>query len=289
MTRLCCKALEADIEVDYVQDLILRRNLFSKTPPLEIQNWPWRIRIYSLGGFALIKDGKSLSFSKKVQEKPLAMLKAIIALGGLSVSDNQLADLLWPDADGDAAHGAFKTNLHRLRKLLGSHEAIQHVQGKIRLDPKYFWVDAWAFEHMLARADSAWGSAASEADLLKAADLTQRALDLYKGQFLQFDDYISTPLREYFHHQFLQGVQQLGEFWQSREQWEEAICLYEKALTIDSLVEPFYRGLMLCRHQLGQKAKALAAYERCKKLLAKNLNASPSRKTDSLKKSLLNQ
>ncbi|MGM0425089.1 MAG: bacterial transcriptional activator domain-containing protein, partial [Thermodesulfobacteriota bacterium] len=82
-------------------------------------------------------------------------------------------------------------------------------------------------------------------------------------------------------------LQKLGEFLQKRRKWEEAISLYETGLKIDDLVEPFYRGLMFCRYQLGQRAMALKAYERCKAALAKNLNASPSTKTDSLKKSIM--
>ncbi|MBA2882696.1 ATP/maltotriose-dependent transcriptional regulator MalT/DNA-binding SARP family transcriptional activator [Desulfosalsimonas propionicica] len=286
MARLCCKALEENIEVAYVQDLILRRNLIPQSPPLEIENWPWPIRIYTLGRFSLIKDGSPLSFTKKAQEKPLAMLKTIIALGGRSVSENQVADLLWPDSDGDAAHGAFKTNLHRLRKLVGYHEAIEHRHGNIKLDTRYCWVDAWIFERMISRATSAWGSAAGETELLNAAALTQKALDLYKGPLFQSEDHLSTHLREHLHHLFIQGVQQLGEYRQKRKQWEEAISLYERGLKIDGLVEPFYRGLMVSRYQLGQKAKAMAAYERCKKSLAENLNTSPSTTTDSLKHSL---
>ncbi|HMA66584.1 MAG TPA: hypothetical protein VKO20_02085, partial [Desulfosalsimonadaceae bacterium] len=58
ITRLCCKALEADIAVAYVQDLIRRRNLAPETPPLEIPNWPWPVKIYTLGRFALVRDGR---------------------------------------------------------------------------------------------------------------------------------------------------------------------------------------------------------------------------------------
>lgn len=289
MARLCCKALEENIEVSYVQDLILRRNLIPQSPPLEIENWPWPIRIYTLGRFVLIKDGSSLSFTKKTQEKPLAMLKTIIALGGRNVSKNQIADQLWPEADGDAAHGSFKTTLHRLRKLLGYHEAIQLSGGKITFDPRYCWVDAWVFERMLSRAVGTWQSAVHEQDLQKAADLTQKGLEQYKGQLFQGDEEMAISFREYLHHRFIQSVEQLGNYLQKKKEWEKAIVLYEKGLKIDELVDSFYRGLMVCNHRIGRKTRALSAYSRCKKNLAEHLNTHPSAEIEALKNAILNQ
>ncbi|MGM0788424.1 MAG: AfsR/SARP family transcriptional regulator, partial [Thermodesulfobacteriota bacterium] len=289
MARLCCKALEENIEVAYVQNLILRRNLIPQSPPLEIENWPWPIRIYTLGRFALIKDGKPLQFAKKGREKPLAMLKTIIALGGRNVSENHVVDQLWPDADGDAAHGSFKTNLHRLRKLLGYYEAIRHSEGKITLDPRYCRVDVWVFERLLSRADAVRQSAVLERDLQKAAELTQKALEHYKGRLFQSDEVMAVSRREYLHHRFIRSAEQLGNYLQERKEWEKAIALYENGLKIDELVESFYRGLMVCNHRLGRRARAWKAYNRCKKVLAENLNTSPSAKTEALKNSLLNQ
>jgi hypothetical protein len=43
MARLCAKALEAGIEVKYVQRLVRKRKLLPKEPPLEVEAWPWPI------------------------------------------------------------------------------------------------------------------------------------------------------------------------------------------------------------------------------------------------------
>lgn len=63
--------------------------------------------------------------------------------------------------------------------------------------------------------------------------------------------------------------------------------LYEAGIKVDALAEPFYLGLMACNHQLGRKAEALAAYRRCKRVLAEKLNLEPSAELESLKNSLL--
>ena len=289
MVMLCCKALEAGIEVSYVQDLIRMRKLVPDKPPLEIENWPWTIKIYVLGRFEIVADGKPIKFTQKVQEKPLALLKTIIALGGRDVSIDRIADILWPDAEGDTAHGNFKTTLHRLRRMLGHHQAIYQNSGSITLDQRYFWVDVWMFERSTSLADLTWQSARNEKDLEKAVKLTQRALDLYQGPIFASNEDMAIGLREYLHHRFIRGLEQLAMYWQNRSENEKAIAFYERGLKEDDLVESFYYGIMACSHCLGKRAKALDTYERCKKIMLKTLGIPPSKKIENLKKSILSE
>ncbi|HZD41112.1 MAG TPA: hypothetical protein VE131_10350, partial [Terriglobales bacterium] len=124
MAKLCVKALEYGIEVDYVKTLIRKRHLVPEEAPVAIEDWPWPVKIYALGQFLVMKDDQPLSFSHKVQKKPLALLKAIIAFGGKNVREDLLLDALWPDSDGDTAGFALTSAIHRLRKLLGHEQAI---------------------------------------------------------------------------------------------------------------------------------------------------------------------
>ena len=101
---------------------------FRMSPSQHLENWPWPLKINTLGQFAMERDGEAVRFSGKVQQKPLLLLKALIAFGGREVKEEQLCDALWPDAEGDLAHRSFETTLYRLRLLLGK-EAIA-VQGR---------------------------------------------------------------------------------------------------------------------------------------------------------------
>jgi LuxR family transcriptional regulator, maltose regulon positive regulatory protein len=58
MSELCAKALDADIEPDYVQTLVRKRNLIPDEPPLQVENWPWRVKIRTFDGFEIELDGK---------------------------------------------------------------------------------------------------------------------------------------------------------------------------------------------------------------------------------------
>jgi DNA-binding SARP family transcriptional activator len=146
------KSARAGIEIEYIRELIRKRNLVPSDRPVEIEEWPWPVRIYALGKFEIIKEDRPVVFSGKVQQKPLALLKVLIALGGKDVPEEQLTDILWPDADGDLAHKSFEIALHRLRLLAGNDKAIRLKEGLLSLDPAHCWVDVWAFERACEEA-----------------------------------------------------------------------------------------------------------------------------------------
>ena len=75
--------------------------------------------------------------------------------------EDSLIDALWPDAEGDAAHFALTSAIHRLRRLLGREEAIIRQDNEVSLDDRYCWVDVWAVERLLARAEASRGTEAT--------------------------------------------------------------------------------------------------------------------------------
>jgi len=285
MAELCQRALEAGIEVDYVLHLIRKRNLMPDPPPMECERWPWALKIYTLGRFEIIRDGdpgERVQFSGKVQKKPLDMLKALTANGGSEVSEEQIVDCLWPDAYGDAAHSAFKTTLSRLRRLLGVEGAIRFQDGKVSLDPRYCWVDAQAFERILAQLDKK--IAAPEKDLESALQLVEKAVGLYVQHFLPADDgqFWAISYRERLRSRFSRLINRAGDWLQKTGQWEKAIEYYQKGLDIDDLSEDFYQRLMICYQQLGRHANAIEIYKRCRKLLSMKMGIEPSARTKAI-------
>jgi LuxR family maltose regulon positive regulatory protein len=120
MAFLYAKALEKRIEREYVKGLIRKLGL---TPPesvdsasaLYLEEWPYPIRIYTLGRFEIISDDKPLEYAGKEQKKPLEMLKALIARGGRDVPEERLTDALAQvlrDNPGSAAAAARRRERH---------------------------------------------------------------------------------------------------------------------------------------------------------------------------------
>jgi len=288
MERIVAKALEAGIEVRYAQDLILRNALVPDDAHLEAENWPWPLKVYTLGRFVIVKQGKPLQFSRKVRQKPLLMIKALIALGGKEVTEEQMTDVLWPDAEGDLAHQSFATTLYRLRQLLGCEKAVPLREGRLSLDHRYCWVDAWAFERIFGKAENAWGEGARRAGGEKAVRLSEQAIALYEGAFLAGES--ASPwilsLRERLRSKFQRCVEELGRHREGMGQWEKAVHCYRKGLEVDDVSEEMYRRLMTCLLRLGRGAEALAAYQRCRKTLSTVLGVSPSPETEAIFRSV---
>lgn len=279
MARLYARALEAGIEVEYVQALIRRSGLTPPDPATAPEHWPWPVKVYTFGGFAVVKDGETLRFTAKVQRKPLELLMALLALGGQEVPQESLADALWPDADGDAAYRALITTVQRLRRLLAHPEAIVFTEGCLSLDPRYAWVDARVFEQLLRRAEQA----RKERDGSITHALSEQALSHYRGPFLNKTEAPwAVALRERLRAKYLQHLLALGREWERAGRWEEAAGLYLRGLEADELVEAFYQHLIRCYQRQGRAAEARAVYERCRRVLAASLGTTPSPETEGL-------
>jgi DNA-binding SARP family transcriptional activator len=280
-------ALGNDIETDYVQELVNRQGFVPVSSPIEIEHWPWPVKIYTFGRFEIVKHGKPIRSSGKAQQKPLAMLKALICLGGRSVAEFHLAEALWPDAEGDMQHQSLATTLHRLRRLLGGKEMVDFDDGRISLNPRRCWVDAWAFERLLSQAEVESRIMEKKSSFF-AAKYSEKAIKLYKGNFLsQNIDHWSIHMRERLKSRFLRGVSFLGRNLEKIGEQEKAVAFYLQALEIDPLAEEFYQRLMICYHRMDRNADAVLVFRRCLKNLIKVLKISPSTQTKALFKSLL--
>lgn len=274
---LCARALDAGIEPAYVQELIRRCNLHP--PGIWVENWPYPIKIYTLGRFGIISEGRPLPFSGKARQKPLALLKALIAFGGRDVAEAQLTDALWPEADGDGAHFSFKFTLHQLRNLLGNGEALRLKESRVTLDPRYCWVDVWAFRQTAGQAEEIFKKTGS----LPLA-LSEKAIALYQKDFLAGEDGHQWifPMRERLKAGFIRLIEMAGRHHEMAGEWEQAVHNYQKALEVQDLQEEFYRGIMRCYHKLGRRAEALAVYYQCRTVLDAALGIEPSEETERL-------
>ncbi len=287
MERILIVALEHDIEADFVKKLIRINDVLPDRRHANDDRWPWPIKIYTLGRFGLLKDGSPMQFTGKIQQKPLAILKALIAFGGREVSEERLADILWPEADGDKAHNAFTTTLSRLRQLLGAEKAIGFHEGKAVLDSRYCWVDVWAFERLLGEAASVWEKGASEKEKEEAVKLSQRAIRMYTGPFLPGENEPwMVSIRERLRNKVLRLIKRCGNYCEESGAFEHAIEFYHKGIVVDVLIEEFYRRMMICYDRLGRRAEALSVYAQCANVLSSILGIRPAEETEALARQL---
>ena len=266
--RLLPLAIRKTVAPDLIGRLI--RDYRMPPPSEPVEDWPWRIQIRTLGSFEIRIEGERVEFKRKIPRRLLAMLKAIVAQGRRGISEARILEWLWPDEEGDAAHQAFETALHRLRKLLRTPEAIRQRGGVLSLDAALVWVDATAFEYW-ANSCAADASAASQ------------AFHLYRGAFLCDEDDVGfASCRERLRGKYVGALGTVAQRLEREGHFERACDLYLEGMDADPLIEVFYVGAMHCHGALNQGAELVSIYNRLRETLSSVLQKSPSPRTDQL-------
>jgi len=270
------RACDASIAFDQVAALIRRYRLAA--PRLATDRWPWPVKLRTLGRFEIEVEGTPLRFSGKAPKKPLALLKAVIALGPSAVPAAALRDALWPDEEAVGARKSLDITIARLRKLLGRSEAIIVSDDAVSLDARLVWVDAWSFARMADSVEAA-------VDPVTARTL---ACEQYAGAFLPGDSDVSWTFerREQLRSRFVRLTEVAAAGLESEARWDDAVSRYHRGLEADPLAETFYQGLMRCHLAHGRHAEGMAVYRRLRQTLSVVLRIAPSEQSRSLAKSL---
>lgn len=236
------------------------------------------IVIHTLGNFQLQVTGESLPLSRRSQPKPMELLKVLIALGGVEISIDTIAEFLWPESEGDAATSALHTTLHRLRKFLRLPDAVLLKSNRVSLNGEHCWVDAFAFQEVAREIELALapeinarpGGGAIEA-------LAQHAQELYKGAFLERDGdpQWAMMFRERLENRYLRLLASMGRHWEEHQEWQKAVACYQRSLEVQGIGEEVQRRLMLCLRVLQRPTEAVASFQRYEKRLTR-LGLSPS-------------
>ena len=278
MARLCAVAMEAGIEVPYVRKMIHKNRLVPDPSTPDLEKWPWPVKVYTLGRFSLVVDEKVLPPSRKARQKPLMLLKALIALGGREVPEEQFTEILWPYADGDLAHQSLAKTLERLREMLGDDRAVLLRDGRLTLNNRHCWVDVWELERKLGHADAVLEPGTHAPDGGEVARLAERAIALYRGTFLSGETFCSSIIthRERLRSKFIRAVLHAGRNWEQAGEADKAIAFYQKGLEVDPLSEDIFRCLISCYVRMGRAAEARAVYHRCRETFSAVLGVSPS-------------
>ena len=231
-------AMEHGIEVEFVRARIQDWHL--PAPPAANMRWAWRLKVFTLGEFTIVRDGASITFARKAPKRLLQLLQCLIAMGSVNVPVEILIDSLWADLEGDAAHEALGVAIRRLRKLLGAQNLLRLHNGTLTLDLRYVWIDVIAFEGLLG---SIRPNTAMDMDAM---------FTLYRGAFLagSNDPPWVAATRTRLRRKFVDCVRMSAHERESSDRWDRAQGLYQRAIDVDPLADSLQRDLTRCRQAL---------------------------------------
>ncbi len=270
-------ALRAGIDPPFVAWLVRALDIRPGSDPPD--DWPYRVRVHTLGEFRLVRDGTAVTFARKTQKRPLQLLKLLVAHGGRGLDTGRIAEILWQDADGDSAQDSLTMAVHRLRKLLGEDGAVTVRDGKCALDPEKVWVDVWTLERRLDAID---------VGRIAPADGIAALRRLYPGHFLESDpvEPWMLPLRHRLAARVHRAFGELALGLENAGRWQDALSACEVALTLDPASETLFRIMIRCHLARGDRSQAVMTYRRCREVLTSLAGTQPSAQTSGLMEGL---
>lgn len=189
----------------------------------------------------------------------------------------EIAFKLWLDSPEKEALGTLRRALSELRTALPKWPAGEwiveaHDGLRWNLDAPY-WLDIEAYERLIGPATPAG---------------LHEAISLYTGDLLlDFDDDWVLAERERLHQTQFTNLRQLVAHHRALGEVETALDLTRRALDLDPLAEAVYRDLIALRYEAGDRAAALAEYERLRALLRDELGVEPMTETEALRTAIV--
>lgn len=251
-----------------------------------------RVEIQMLGLFDVKKNHKSLVHAAAGSKKLWELYKFIVTHRKRSFTPETLLDSLWPSEDYSDPRSTLRRQMHRLRQVLGEHDADPQVACSILYQNGYYrWnpdidavIDAEQFEASLKLGD------ALQADLpLKALHHYRDALSHYQGDYLPecIDQQWVFPVRNHYRRLYLKTVLAATGLLSDLGEFNEIIKICEKAIALDVYEEEFHLRMMDALLSMGDRKQAMVHYEYVTGLYYQELGLKPSPAMKSIYKQIL--
>jgi DNA-binding SARP family transcriptional activator len=203
------------------------------------------------------------------------------------VSRTELAETLWTEQGGDQARRCLSTALWRLKRSIPSGPALLSFRGaeEVSLDwAGPIWVDSVALELRVQRLLRIAPGALDDVEIRRL----QRGLRLYGGDFLKgIDDEWAAFERQRLRNLYLDGLYHLIAAYAATCKWAGTLEWGRRLNQEEPLREDVHRLLMLAYAHTGNRAKALAQYRQCERILDRELGVAPMPETQELQRQLM--
>ena len=222
-----------------------------------------------LGPPVVRRGGAPVTFDTR---KATALL-ALLAVTGREHSRDQLADLLWPEADSAKGRASLRRTLSVTAAVMGDGLVIS--RAAIALDPALVRVDVREFNALIGRPD--------------AASL-ERAAALYRDDFLagftlrgcaEFEEW-QTSVSEELRQALARGLQRLVAACIAQGSLERAAGHARRWLQLDPLHEPAHQAIIRLHGWAGQRSAAMRQYRSLVRVLDRDLAVRPLPETTRL-------
>lgn len=244
----------------------------------------YQLRVQMFGSFHIWRGSHEIPAGAWRREKARQLFQLLVMNSPGALERDQLVELLWPDADADQGRRNFRVTLSTLQRVLVPEHTRENDsifiarEGSLyslRLDAD-IWVDVKEFERLILQGENQ-----DETQKEVKFKLFQKALMLYKGDFLQeniYEEWASRE-RERLLNVYLRTAESLAALFAEKRDWNRVIEVCQSILTRDPCWEAAYRLSMTAYMALGNKPAAFRIYHKCVETLNNELGIQPSQIT----------
>ncbi len=248
------------------------------------------LKVFLAGRVAIEHTGVVIDEGRFPGRQGRLLFAYLVAEQSRPVPRDELADVLWGETPPATWDKALTVLVSKLRALLangtdGGRSILTAAFGCYRLElPEGSWVDITAAAKAAQEAEKAL--AAGNVDGAKTAATV--AASLLQAPFLPGEDaaWVEQKRRDLADVRG-EALSILADACLRSGNAPEAAKWAEQTIVLTPFRETGYRRLMEAHVAAGNRAEALQAYERCRRLLADELGAYPSPETESIYRELL--
>ena len=238
----------------------------------------YTLKIKALGKLKLFRGYEEITKNEWKREKARELFLLFIVNWHDMLSRDYICDKLWPESDLETAEQSFKVVLNSLKNTLEPDRKprqkpffINRRNTHYGLNPEagYFY-DVEEFENLISKGRNA-------VNVEEEIDYYLEAIDLYRGDFLEKEDYylFAVEERERLKNLYLNTMDRVISYYYKKEKYEECISYCNEALQIDLAWEKAYYYLMRSYLKLNRRSMAIKTYKRCERVLADELSVKP--------------
>ncbi len=187
-----------------------------------------------------------------------------------------IVDTFWRDTDLKTVEKNFHPTMSHIRKALNSNQPLKqnflaYRDGDYQLNPEFSYrIDVEEFDRLIADGEAA----RRERDFDRCIESYERAVALYRGEFMWIDEQ-----RSYYREQYLRMLESLAAVAEKKLDWVRAMDLAQRILRDDPFREDIHCMMMRAQAALGNRVAVKEQYETLRRILQKELGVEPAMQT----------
>ncbi|MCU7730475.1 hypothetical protein ODJ79_42725 [Actinoplanes sp. KI2] len=219
---------------------------------------PPSVRLLTLGGFTLLRNGNPVSVEEWRSRKARDLVKLLVTQHGRMVARESVAQQLWPDEPPRRTANRLSVALSTVRTILdpGRRFPPDHfvLADKVSIGLGALDVDVLAFLRVTGEALRKEGG----------REALREAATGYRGDFLHEDPYLdwAAPLREQVRARYLHVLRTLADLALAAADVDEAVEHLLRLLEHDPYDEPAHLRLVAVLRDAGRHGEARRGYRR---------------------------